>query len=213
MTHQELIFRATISIGSVSISHDFTIDIYPYDFIAVEDFYNLRNNEYGKLQAIVAEVIPGYGIILASGYHLFAYGFDEVSEGDEVIIFGTHMDVAGMCKMNGYAEHAYIEILSSGPKPPLTSWETIPVADLGQRNPDYGYVLRYFTVEARLIKTNEAYYLTDGMNTIGLYLEDFSLYALFEPFENQDVQIKLFAYEFNLYRYGTNLDRFSCYWR
>ncbi|PKK96679.1 MAG: hypothetical protein CVV58_05130, partial [Tenericutes bacterium HGW-Tenericutes-3] len=198
--HEDLILRASISVGSLSSTSDFIVSIYPFMIIPIEDFYNLREGQYGKLIVTVAEVIPNMGVVLQEGgssYYLFAYGYDNLNEGDVVEIFGTYSRISGFIEINGYAEHAYVTVLDTDEKLALIPWETT-LEDIAQRNPDFGHILRYNTIKGHIMYAplSGQYYITDGINTVFLFAEDYSVLTQLESFVDQDVEIKLFNYEF-----------------
>ncbi|MDO9628841.1 MAG: InlB B-repeat-containing protein, partial [Acholeplasmataceae bacterium] len=199
-------FEATITIGELTVTHIFVFNLQPYPIIMIEDFYGLQEWEFGKLQVIVTEIIDYYGVVfgeLGSNLYLFGYGFQGLSVGDEVILFGRKVSYDGFVKISGYSDDAYFILLDTAVNNPLIERETT-LEELATSDTESMNLLYYHKVQGHLIYDDYMmeYYLTDGLNTIMLFTANQDVFYELGGFINKDVEIKLFNYEFYYTRIG-----------
>ena len=194
-------FEATMTIGELTVTHLFVLTLQPYAVITIEDFYGLQDGEYGKLHVIVIEVVDYYGVIfseLGNSLYLFGYGYEDLSVGDEVMLFGAKELDQGFVSINSYNDKAYYQVIDTGIVQPLIERET-PLEELANASTDSMNLLYYHKVAGHLVynENNYSYYLTDGLQSILLNIVDSNVYTLLSGYVGEDVELKLFNFQYH----------------
>ena len=199
VTEEETVqLQATVTIGAITETHVFTLTVQPYPLIMIEDFYGLQTGEYGKLNVVVVEVLNDYDVILQepmSSLLLHAYGYTGLVEGDQIIIFGRKEMNNGSVYIDEGSE-GYYSVLAVDMKSPHIVVDG-QLSDLATRDFEQMNLMYYYAVKGHLIYDEDAmsYYLTDGLYTLGIWVENVDVDAALAMFVDQDVIIKMLNYE------------------
>ena len=191
--------NATITIGSITEVHTFDLTVAPYPLLTFAEFMALREGDYGKVQGVVVEVIGYYEVILqetGSSYYLYAYGFEGLSIGDDVILFGPMTVWDGIVQIYGYdSQSNMIEVGTQTPEALVVTESSLEV--VFNLDPNTNHLVSYYAVKGRLIydRQSGSYFLTDGLHTLALFDHDPSVYGSFSANMDKDVSIQLFPYE------------------
>ncbi len=190
--------QGTITIGDVSETYIFILTVQPYPILTIEEFYALRDGEYAKLHVVVVKVYDEFDVILqepSNPLYLHAYGFIGLNEGDEIIIFGMKQVYEGYVYIDGEYTSNYT-LLDIEMQTPLIETEMTLEAfanrDFAVDNPLY-----YVVVKGRLIFDDNSYwyYLTDGINTIGLFTHNMDIDDELYMHIGEDIALKMFIYQ------------------
>jgi uncharacterized repeat protein (TIGR02543 family) len=199
VTEQVVIqLQATVTIGSITQVEVFSITVAPYPMLMIEDFYGLQDGDFGKLQVIVARDL-GYGEYILqepmSLLYLHTRSFYDLVVGDQIIIFGQKVDDLGYVHIDGWDDRAYVQVLSSGaPEDFIVS--TGSLSEIATHSQETLNLLYYYEVEGFLHfdSYSNDFYLTDGVHTISLFLENTDVYAAMELLANTPVRLRFFNY-------------------
>ncbi|HPG43705.1 MAG TPA: hypothetical protein PLJ98_07875, partial [Acholeplasmataceae bacterium] len=192
--------QATVTIESVTQVEVFNITVAPYPMIMIEDFYGLQEGDFGKLEVIVARDL-GYGEFIlqepSSLLYLLTKSFNDLVVGDHIIIFGQKYDSEGFISIAGWDDRAYVQVVSSGTAEDFIT-STGSLSEIATHSHETLNLMYYYEVEGLLYfdsYTND-FYLTDGVHTISLFLENMDVYAAMELLANTPVRLRFFNYQY-----------------
>ncbi len=199
LSEQIIQVTATITIGMLTQQYTFDVTVAPYPILSFIEFMAISDYDFGKVQAIVYDIIDDYHIILqevGSGIYLYAYYYPTLVKGDEVILFGQKSVWDGIVSIIGWDDRAAATVLNQDITTPLVETES-SLYEVSHLDDHVIQDVRYYVVTGRLMQSDYdgLYYLTDGINTIILLYADFDVEDMLYAKLGGDVQVKFFIYE------------------
>jgi len=194
----EVSLSLTMTIGETTDGTGLTLTVAPYEPITIEDFFNLDDNEFAKLNLVVAVEISGYHYILqepGSQYYLVAYWNEGLTVGDQITIFGRKQTYSGLAVITDYDEEAYYLVTDTEVTVPLFVTQST-LQEVARRDITKSYPMYYCEVTGRLIYDDFGeYYLTDGINYIALRTADYGTTLELDSYLDQDIKVLMFNHE------------------
>ncbi|MDY0294817.1 MAG: InlB B-repeat-containing protein [Acholeplasmataceae bacterium] len=192
--------EATVTIGSLTQTVIFDLTVAPYPLIMIEDFYGLQENQFGKLEVIVARELNYGEYILqepSSLLYLRAINFYDLVIGDRIVIFGQKTDNMGFISIDGWDDRSYVQVMSSG-LPDAFITTTGYLDERASHSNEIMNLMYYYEVDGHLYYDSYTgdFYLTDGVNTMALFMENLDIYTIVESFIDQNVRIRFMTYEY-----------------
>ncbi len=207
----QFLFQVVITIGELEVTHVFTLTAQPYPILSIDEFYQLEHDEYAKVLVIVLYKTP-YGDVIfhdrVSSSYLYGEGYPSLQVGDEVIIFTQKREYDRFILASGYAWNARIEPVATLQSLPYVVTET-ELEVLAKQADEVAQPMLYHLVQGRLIYNtwDNAYYLTDGLNTIMLQIYDQPIRDVLSTFIDHDVRLSCFNYQLYYTAFGP---RWTC---
>ncbi|OHE44660.1 MAG: hypothetical protein A3K26_05465 [Tenericutes bacterium RIFOXYA12_FULL_35_10] len=199
VSQQIIQITATITIGGLTENHTFNLTVAPYPTLTFAEFMAINDNDLGKVSGVVVDVLSYYEVILqesGSDVYLYAYGFEGLTVGNDVLLFGPKFTVDGIALIYGYDDRSNQQVISS------VSTEALIVSEssldlIAGLDPNMDHSLYYYTVNGRLIfdDFSDSYFLTDGLHTIILFDVNPSVHGALNANIDKDVSIRFFPYE------------------
>jgi len=196
----EFLFQVVITIGELEVTHVYTLTAQPYPILSIDEFYLLEHDEYAKVLVIVQYKTPYGDVIFRDRVglsYLYGEGYSSLEVGDEVIIFTQRREYDHFVVASGYAWNARIdEEIATLQMLPYNVTET-ELEVLATQADQMIQPMLYHLVKGRLLFNawDNAFYLTDGLNTIQLQVYDEPIWNVLMPFANQDVGLACFNYQ------------------
>ncbi|MFH1693468.1 MAG: InlB B-repeat-containing protein [Bacillota bacterium] len=205
ISQQTLIFEATITVGTTTATHQFTIVIDPLPVLTIEDFCMLWPGESAKVQGVVIVIIDTErAIILDETGMIIVTGYTGLNVGDEILIYGKRQEYNGAILLGG-DDGGFYDVLDTGITPTIPN---IPMSIQELATYDYSYFAletQYVTLQGRLTYSEEdlLFYISNGVHLVYIIANDLDAHTMLSGYLNTDVTIKAYTYEQEYFYYDT----------